>query len=56
MQEINILQNEEMGQFIKYVDPENKGNFRYYNKFYVGYVSFQEFSSRVRAGMTDNDE
>ncbi len=41
---MNILSKNEIKPFLKYVDPDNKG-----------YLNFNEFSSKLRAGMTNYD-
>jgi hypothetical protein len=45
IREMNILDENEIKPFLLYMDPTNKG-----------YVDFNEFSTKVRAGMTVNDE
>ncbi|KAL4473602.1 hypothetical protein ABPG74_022466 [Tetrahymena malaccensis] len=44
LKEMNILDEHEIKPFLIYLDPTNKG-----------FVDFTEFSSRVRNGMTNND-
>ena len=45
IREMNILDENEIKPFLLYMDPTNKG-----------YVDFNEFSTKVRWGMTVNDE
>lgn len=44
LKEMNILEDKEIGPFLGYLDPTNKG-----------YVDFPEFSAKIRVGMTNND-
>jgi Ca2+-binding EF-hand superfamily protein len=44
LEEMNILNPEEVGMLINYVDPGNKG-----------YATFSEFHEKLRSGMTVMD-
>lgn len=44
LKELNILQENEIKPFIEYLDPSGKG-----------FVNFNQFSSKIRVGMSNND-